>query len=249
MQPVPTLASALITTGFFRRAIGRKSLRGGLLVIPLALVACRDPKITTYSVPKEALAELPATAPVHAETASTGAQPQMPKDSAHTGVGAAPAAADMAGGPAVQTAVGDGLTWTVPANWQTKVGSAMRKATYSVTGSAGASAELAISAFPGDVGGEVANVLRWRGQVGLGAIGDAEAAAAIFRLDVNGLKVGVVDVADPSSNAIRLLGAMVPYGGATWFFKLMGPDAVVGEAKPAFLEFLKTLKPSGGTKP
>jgi hypothetical protein len=248
MQPVPTLASVPVPTGFFRRTLGRASFRQGFLLVPLALVACRDPKIATYSVPKEALAELPATAPVHSAAVPAAPQPPMPKDSAHTGVGAAASGADMAGGPAVQTAVGDGLVWTVPSNWQSKVGSAMRKATYSVASAGGASAELAISAFPGDVGGEVANVIRWRGQVGLGAIGDAEAAAAIMRLEVNGLKVGVVDVVDPSPNGTRLLGAMVPYGGATWFFKLTGPDSVVGEAKPAFLEFLKTLKPSGGAK-
>ena len=40
----------------------------------------------------------------------------------------------------------------------------------------------------------------------------------------------------------RIVGAIVPVNGATWFFKLMGPDATVSAAKPAFLEFLKTVR-------
>jgi hypothetical protein len=36
---------------------------------------------------------------------------------------------------------------------------------------------------------------------------------------------------------------MTPYQDAMWFFKLTGPDAVVARAKPAFLDFLQTVKP------
>ncbi len=124
----------------------------------------------------------------------------------------------------------------------------MRKATYAIT-EGGATAELAVTAFPGDVGGEIANVNRWRGQVGLEPVSDADARSAIVRIDANGLKIGVVDVADPRGNGTRLLGAMVPVDGATWFFKVLGPDAAVGAAKPAFLEFVKTIKPAAASTP
>lgn len=219
------------------------------VLIPLMLVACRDPKVTTYSVPKEAVAELPATAPAHSAAPASAAQPQIPNDSAHAGVGSPGAPSTMSGGPAVQTASGEALSWSAPANWQQKPASSMRKATYTIPGDGGTTAELAISAFPGDVGGEIANVIRWRGQVGLGLIGDAEATAAITRIETNGLKIGVVDVADTAPEAPRLLGAMVPFGGATWFFKITGPSPVVEQAKPAFLAFLKTIKPAGAPTP
>jgi hypothetical protein len=39
-----------------------------------------------------------------------------------------------------------------------------------------------------------------------------------------------------------MLGAIVPVGDATWFFKLSGPAALLEREKPAFLEFLKTVK-------
>jgi hypothetical protein len=39
-----------------------------------------------------------------------------------------------------------------------------------------------------------------------------------------------------------LIGAIATYNGNSWFFKLMGPDPVVAAEKPAFLQFLQTVK-------
>ena len=150
---------------------------------------------------------------------------------------AAPPAGDMAGQPVV-TAAGPGLRWTAPAHWQQKPANSMRKATFHITGATGALAELAVTAFPGDVGGELANVNRWRGQVSLPPIAAGELAGAVQRLTVNGLPVVVVDL---PGGAQQLLGAMVPYAGSTWFFKLIGPAEVVAAEKPAFLAFVQTL--------
>jgi hypothetical protein len=139
----------------------------------------------------------------------------------------------------VATAQGAGLVWTAPATWRAKAGSAMRKGTYMI-GDTGAEAELSITAFPGDVGGEVANVNRWRGQVSLPALPEAEVAGSVTRLSANGLAITIVDCA--GANSQHLLGAIVPFQGATWFFKMMGPDAAVTKARADFVEFVKTLK-------
>lgn len=212
---------------------------------PLILAACRDPKVTAYRVPKDN------------EPPPAAAQPgDMPADHPPIAAGAtapsaapAPAGGGMAGTP-VATASGASLAWTAPAHWQPKAGSAMRKATYALTGEGGATAELAITAFPGDVGGEVANVNRWRGQVQLTPIPDADVAKAVVRVSANGLAITVVDLANPGlTPPVRLLGAMVPFEGATWFFKLTGADALVAKEKPAFLDFIKTIKPAAPTAP
>jgi hypothetical protein len=150
----------------------------------------------------------------------------------------------MAGTP-VATATGASLAWTAPAHWQAKAGSSMRKGTYAITGEGGATAELAITAFPGDVGGEVANVNRWRGQLQLAPIGEAEVAGAVTRVAANGLALTVLDITNPGlTPPARMIGAMVPFGGGTWFFKLTGPDALLAREKPAFLDFLKSVKPA-----
>jgi hypothetical protein len=206
------------------------------------LAACRDPKIAVYRVPKESAAQLPATTPVHTTTApaaETAVAPIAP-------IASAPG--DMHSAE-LQTAAGPGLTWTAPANWQVKKASMMRKGSYTIGGEGGATADLAITAFPGDVGGEVANVNRWRGQLELPPLEGGQATAAIARLDSNGLKIGVVELASSGAEPTRMIGAMVPFGGATWFFKLFGPDAVVAREKPAFLEFLKTIKASAAPAP
>jgi hypothetical protein len=244
MQPTPTLHLAPPPA---RSSISRAWPL--LAAASLILFGCRDPKIASYRVAKEASAELPATAPVHASAAEPQAMPPPPM-SAPAGVpGAAPSPGSAHDSLGLQTASGAGLSWTADANWQAKPAGGMRKASYTVTGEGGATADLAVTAFPGDVGGEIANVNRWRGQVGLAPLSDADALASIQRIETNGLKVGVVDVAAEGATATRLIGAFVPYEGATWFFKLLGPDAVVAKQKPAFLEFLKTIKPAAAATP
>jgi hypothetical protein len=153
---------------------------------------------------------------------------------------AQPAGAPSAPPPGVVAAAAGipDLHWTAPGHWQAKPASALRKATYLIPGIGGATAELAVSAFPGNVGGELANVNRWRGQFQLPPLGEPELAGAITRFTVHGLPVAMVEF---TSGSQRLMGAIVPQGNATWFFKLTGPDKVVAAEKPAFLTFLQSL--------
>ncbi len=201
-----------------------------LLAALLALASCRDAKIASYRTPHETPEPLPPIL--------TGAAP-----SPAAAGSASPSPGNMAS-TAVPTATGDSLTWTAPAHWQSKPASAMRKGSYAVPGDAGAAADLSITAFPGDVGGELANLNRWRGQLELPPLEPAALAAATTRVSHDGLDFVVVDFASTAAEKPqRILGALVPYGGATWFFKLMGPDALVAHEKPAFLAFLDTVKP------
>lgn len=176
------------------------------------------------------------------KTVKISAQPPVAPAATPAAVTAAPAAppADMAGSPVV-SASGPGLKWTAPAGWQEKTGVGMRKATFTIPGANGATAELAVTAFPGDVGGDLANLNRWRGQLSLPPVTEAEFAGAVTRLSVNGLTVTLADITGGGDNPQRLLGAMVPHAGATWFFKLTGPAALVATEKPAFLSFVQTL--------
>jgi hypothetical protein len=210
---------------------GRRLLPA-LLALPLLLAACRRAEVASYQVPKEQDPVMPA-----ASMAAAGTQP-----------GSAPGPmADAGGGTmastAVPTAEGPGLAWTAPADWTTGAANPMRKATYEVPASGG-SAELTITAFPSDVGGELANVNRWRGQVQLAPITEAELPGAVTSLAQNGLQLAIADCGGQGAKPQRILGAIVPFNGGTWFFKLMGPDALVAQAKPAFLEFLKTVRPA-----
>ena len=134
------------------------------------------------------------------------------------------------------------LRWTAPAHWQSKPASALRKATFVIPGAGGGTpAELAVTAFPGMVGGELANVNRWRAQLQLPPLDEAGLAAAITRLTAHDLPVAVVDFAGGPDGSQRMLGAIVPHKDATWFFKLTGPEAAIGAEKSSFLTFLQSL--------
>jgi hypothetical protein len=138
--------------------------------------------------------------------------------------------------PSVPTVTDQPLVWTAPAGWAAKAASSMRKGSYTIDGPEGAG-DLSITAFPGDVGGNLANVNRWRGQLQLPPVADL--AGAVQPLEANGLHMLVFEGAN---NGNRMLGVIVPRPGETWFFKLKGPDALVAREKPAFLEFLKTVR-------
>jgi len=191
-----------------------------LALTALGLTSCRDTQITTYRVPKEKNPAL-ASAPAAAANAP---------------------GATMAN-TAVTTAEGPGLSWSAPAHWTAKPASAMRKGSYAITDDTGATADLSITAFPGDVGGDLANVNRWRGQLQLPPLAAAELASATTHLDANDLHFTTVDfTGGPGATPQRVLGAIVPVGNATWFFKLTGPAALVAREQAAFASFLQTIR-------
>ncbi len=205
-----------------------RSVSPTLLALTVFLSACKKPAVESYRVAKE----LPPAAPGAATTPAT----PPPASSA-------PAASSAMANTAVPTASGASLAWTAPAHWTSAQGSAMRKATYAIKGDGGA-AELAVTAFPGDVGGDLANLNRWRGQIGLGEVAQAEFEATTQHLDRNGLHMTVVNIVGTGAGAQRILGAIVPHAGATWFFKMTGPDALVAKELAAFTAFLDTIKPA-----
>ncbi|MBI2814772.1 MAG: hypothetical protein HYX71_10850 [Opitutae bacterium] len=207
-----------------------RPLASAAVVLLLLLNGCRDREIMAYRAPKDPVPPVQPAAP------GSG---QLPPDHPPLGGGAG---VDMAN-TAVPTG-GDSLIWTAPAAWTAMPDRPMRKATFALKGADGTAADLAITAFPGDTGGLLANVNRWRGQIGLPSLAEAEVAAGLDHLDANGLHIDVVDMVGSAGGApTRLLGAIIPHRGETWFVKLTGPDALVAREKPAFLEFLRTVRP------
>jgi hypothetical protein len=205
------------------------------VAVLLILGGCKDREITAYRAPKDPPPSLPG--------ASSGMANTNDLPAGHPPVGGAGPAADTMAATAVPTADGSDLTWTAPAHWTAMPARAMRKASFAVKDDNGATADLSITAFPGTTGGLLANLNRWRGQVGLPPFADADLAGSLEHLDAGDLHFDVVDFPGTANGApTRILGALVPHGSDTWFFKLMGPDVLVAREKPAFLDFLRTVK-------
>jgi hypothetical protein len=54
--------------------------------------------------------------------------------------------------------------------------------------------------------------------------------------------VDFVNEESPADKKQRLIGAIVPASDETWFFKMTGGDALTAAQKPAFLEFLESVR-------
>lgn len=178
-------------------------------VLVLGLAGCEpEPQVRTYTVTK---ATAPAAAP--AAKAAMPADPALVAQAASSGSPRYPAA---------------------PAGWTAKDPGAMRKGSWTVAGPAG-DADLAVTVFPGDVGGRVANINRWRGQLGLPP-GDAEMFDAITLAKVGDTQGEVVHLrsADGAQATVAILARK---GESTWFLKMTGPAATVEAARAAFLGF------------
>jgi hypothetical protein len=135
---------------------------------------------------------------------------------------------------------GDGsVTWQLPQDWSVVKGSSARYATIAVTGANDAKGELAVTHFPGDVGGDLANVNRWRGQIGLEPIDEAALASSVVEITAGSKTIKIIDATGPQN---RCAAGWVAHGGETWFFKFTGPDALIGAEKAKFTAFLESIR-------
>lgn len=217
------------------------------VVLSLVLVsACQKQEIKSYRVAKE---KPSAENAQESHAGHAHASGEMPKDhppmdglpSGHPPVAKA-GPAGGAGMPVTQSeaAAGD-LTWTAPASWQTKPLGQMRKGSYGIKGEGTQEADLSVFVFPGAAGGTIDNINRWRGQVGLPPLSQAQLPDETTALVADsGLELTVVDMTGKGDE--RIVGAILAQGQQSWFFKLKGPASLLEKEKPAFLAFLKTVK-------
>ena len=137
------------------------------------------------------------------------------------------------------------LTWQAPAHWQEQTAGGFRRGSFSIPGEGETKADLSIIAFPGDAGGLAANLNRWRGQIGLAALSTGEVQAGVEHVDTPTFHVDLVDyLGEADGTPTRILGAILEHGGESWFFKLMGPDAIVAGETEAFRNFIQTVAPA-----
>jgi hypothetical protein len=143
--------------------------------------------------------------------------------------------------PAARTS-GPGLRWTLPAGWTDGAGGPMRFATLKPPASAKGKLDASVVVLPGPAGGELANVNRWRGQIGLGPLDDAGLARArkVMRTRAGPLKV--YDFTSEASPRSRLVAGLAEISGDTWFVKMTGDADAVGAAQPDFMKLLGSLR-------
>jgi hypothetical protein len=127
-----------------------------------------------------------------------------------------------------------------PPGWEELAPGERAASRYSISGEGGARAEVTVSALPagGNAADELANVNRWRRQIGLEEIPADQLAGERERIQIAGHAGSLFDIAGTMGGAkTRILGAMQNRGNAVWFFKMTGDDALVADQKDAFVQF------------
>jgi len=141
-------------------------------------------------------------------------------------------------------AAGDKPTWTIPAGWQEGPLAQFLVAKYIITGDGGAQASVNVSSLAGDGGGLLPNVNRWRKQLGLDAVSDAD-LANLPTIDASGVKATLIELSGTDGRTgkpAQLVGVVLPLGGQTWFYKLMGDATMVAQQKAALIQFVQSAK-------
>lgn len=141
---------------------------------------------------------------------------------------------------------GDGISWETPEGWTQKQGaSEFRFAQIDM----GNELMLVVSRFPGDVGGTLANVNRWRGQLQLPPIGAADLEKVTKKVQAGDTTVLVTDFKNEAGDQ-RMLGAILTDDKAkrTWFFKVTGPAKAVEERVEKFHQFVQSVRLGGAGK-
>jgi hypothetical protein len=159
-----------------------------------------------------------------------------------------------AGAPASRPA-GVQLEWDKPAAWTEQPPSQMRLGSYAFVAADGGKADVSISTLVDAGGGLLANINRWRGQVGLAPVAEADLSTTAQQTRIAGQVGWLVDIAGTpagGSGVTRIIGAIVPVSGTSWFFKMIGPDAVVASQREAFNQLIASIRavtPAPGAAP
>jgi hypothetical protein len=105
-------------------------------------------------------------------------------------------------------------------------------------------AEVQVTPLPGSmVGGLLGNVNRWRGQVGLADITQAQ----LDRDPPKSIRVGNAEAPyyDFTGPSKRMLLVRAQHAGQTWYLKMIGSTDLVGKNKSKFESFVKSVQFTG----
>jgi len=135
------------------------------------------------------------------------------------------------------------VQWTKPDGWNAQPLAEMRLGSFKVDGSNGGSADISVTAFPGEAGGLGANLNRWRGQLQLPSLGNDELASVIQHTEVENVPTYLVDFQTAENNLkpSRILGAVFQTADRTWFVKMTGPPDLLESQRQKFFDFVRSF--------
>ncbi len=223
----------------------------------LSLSGCgRDAsdEITVYRVTRESDDALRQAKRQDAERAQReGEQPGMqavtgiPETPAPDAPPTAPPPMQVLPGMETASAAIEDPSWEVPAHWTELAPTPIRKGNFVAEDEDGRQAEITVTAFPGDVGGLVANVNRWRQQLGLPPQSADEIQSSVERIAVEDLEVTLVgmeanDVGSAPNETLAFFAAIIPKGDNTWFVRMTGDRELVRAERGSLRAFVNSFR-------
>jgi hypothetical protein len=138
---------------------------------------------------------------------------------------------------------GNPAQWTKPEGWNEQPLSEMRLGSFKVEGANAASADVSVIAFPGEAGGLISNINRWRGQLQLPPLDEDQLSQVIQRTDVDNVPTYLVDfqTVENAPKPSRILGAVLQTADRAWFVKMTGPPGLIESQREKFLTFVKSF--------
>jgi hypothetical protein len=133
------------------------------------------------------------------------------------------------------------LRWALPKGWtESRSSGGMRYAT--LTATAKGKLDVSVTVFPGPAGGELANVNRWRKQIGLPPVEEAALAKDRKTLKSPAGPVAVFDYTSDGKEKTRLVAGILFAGGNSWFVKMVGDTGPVASSRADFVKLLESLR-------
>ncbi|HET6268021.1 MAG TPA: hypothetical protein VFG11_09910 [Acidobacteriota bacterium] len=134
--------------------------------------------------------------------------------------------------------------WVKPDGWTEQPVSEMRLGSFKADGPEGTAADISVVSFPGEAGGLVSNINRWRGQLELPPLEEKQLSETIQQKEIQGAPAFFVDLqsAENSSKPSRILGAVFQRPSRTWFVKMTGPSALLESQRQKFFDFVDSFR-------
>jgi hypothetical protein len=139
---------------------------------------------------------------------------------------------------------GSPAQWTKPESWKEQPLSEMRLGSFKVEGPNADVADVSVIAFPGEAGGLISNINRWRGQLQLSPLSEEQLPEVIQKTEVDNVPTDLVDFQTPENapKPSRILGAVLQAGDRTWFVKMTGSPELIESQRQIFMDFVKSFR-------
>lgn len=190
-----------------------------VLLLCLILAACGDDHVDEFQMIKDPVAEKPEAEHQH-QAAQHAASTDEHVGHDHVDHAEAP----KADGAALRSPAD--ISWTAPAGWKEQAAGGMRLASFQVPHESGAG-DVSVISLAGDGGGMLANINRWRNQVGLDPIDESALQSTTKQIPSAVGTFTAVTLINPQSADKAICGGVLSGPSFTLFVKLTAHKACV----------------------